>query len=383
IGVDLIMGFAGTVLFYGWFVQGWLSKGKDESIGEEEQDIELATLIPELSISRIINYLRSNVLIAVALICALLSPFLCVGSGKILYTEVSESPAYVHEQSTDTSSLDIAGTQTPNIVIITSTTIPSTPTETITLTPIPLATITLDKEKAQVIEIVDGDTIKVSISGSEYSVRYIGIDTPEVQYDEWFGKEARDANVELVAGKEVLLEKDVSETDQYDRLLRYVYLFDGTFVNAELVRRGFAVAKAYPPDTKYQDLLEALEQEARDEGLGLWQMTSTPEPIATTTSGASVQIILVDKRAEYVDIQNIGNQIVSIDGWTLRSDKGDQDCVLSGSLAAGEVLRIWALAEDSDQEGYCCWFGSNIWNNSELDPAVLFDDAFNEIDRYP
>jgi micrococcal nuclease len=70
-------------------------------------------------------------------------------------------------------------------------------------------------------------------------------------------------------GRTVRLEQDVSDTDQYGRLLRYVYV-DSIFINAELVRRGLARAKAYPPDTKYHDYLEELETEARHANRGMW-----------------------------------------------------------------------------------------------------------------
>ena len=114
--------------------------------------------------------------------------------------------------------------------------------------------------------VIDGDTVVIS-SGEK--VRYIGIDTPEVFPEEAFGQEATKANRELVLGKSVRLEKDISETDKYDRLLRYVWV-DDTMVNVELVRRGLAVAKAYPPDTKYRALLEAAESEAKLVGRGMW-----------------------------------------------------------------------------------------------------------------
>ena len=101
-------------------------------------------------------------------------------------------------------------------------------------------------------------------------MRYIGIDTPEIRPElEPFGMEALEANRKLVEGKRVRLERDVSETDKYDRLLRYVYV-DGIFVNAELVSQGLAEAKAYPPDIKYQDYLEELEAKARQAGRGMW-----------------------------------------------------------------------------------------------------------------
>ena len=127
-----------------------------------------------------------------------------------------------------------------------------------------------------VTRVIDGDTIEVSIAGTIYKVRYIGIDTPELDDKRAelcaLAQEATRYNRELLEGKSVRLEKDVSETDKYGRLLRYVYV-GGTFVNAELVRRGLAWAIPYPPDTKYQDELDEAEAEARQAGKGLWAIT--------------------------------------------------------------------------------------------------------------
>ncbi len=132
---------------------------------------------------------------------------------------------------------------------------------------LPLTSCSSPPDTALVIEVIDGDTI--TIAGG-YRVRYIGIDTPEIYPDlEAFGIEAWQANRKLVEGKEVRLEKDVSETDKYGRLLRYVWV-DDILVEAELVRQGLARAKAYPPDTKYQDYLEQMEAEAREAGRGMW-----------------------------------------------------------------------------------------------------------------
>ena len=120
-------------------------------------------------------------------------------------------------------------------------------------------------QSAQVVRIIDGDTIDVRMNGQTYRVRYIGMNTPE--RDQPCYSEATQANADLVEGQTVTLVRDVSETDQYGRLLRYVYA-GNTFVNAELVTEGFAEAKSYPPDTTYYDYFRQLENAAQAAGLG-------------------------------------------------------------------------------------------------------------------
>jgi micrococcal nuclease len=95
------------------------------------------------------------------------------------------------------------------------------------------------------------------------------------------GAEASAANSDLVDGQTVFLEKDVSETDRFGRLLRYVWLGSGVMVNEELVRMGFAYASAYPPDVKYQARLQRAQTQAATAGRGLWG--ATPAPAATPT----------------------------------------------------------------------------------------------------
>jgi micrococcal nuclease len=130
-----------------------------------------------------------------------------------------------------------------------------------------VSSIPATEEKVTVTRVIDGDTIV--IAGGAH-VRYIGMDTPEIYPEvEFYGLEAKAKNIELVEGKVVTLVKDVSETDKYGRLLRYVYV-DGVFVNGELVRLGYARAAAYPPDTKYESLLAQLEKEAKAAKLGIW-----------------------------------------------------------------------------------------------------------------
>ncbi len=119
-----------------------------------------------------------------------------------------------------------------------------------------------------VSRVIDGDTIELN-SGER--VRYIGINTPEITLgkNECFGAEASKENKKLVEGKYVLLERDVSETDKYDRLLRYVWLGD-VMVNQYLVAHGYAQVATYPPDVKYQENFLEAQRKARANKAGLW-----------------------------------------------------------------------------------------------------------------
>lgn len=128
----------------------------------------------------------------------------------------------------------------------------------------------IDDNFIKVIKIIDGDTIEIE---GDKSVRYIGIDAPESvdprRPIQCFGKQASDFNRNLVEGKLVRLEKDISQTDKYGRLLRYVYM-DQIFVNDYLVRQGYAMASSFPPDVKYQQQFREAQREARENNRGLW-----------------------------------------------------------------------------------------------------------------
>ena len=121
----------------------------------------------------------------------------------------------------------------------------------LTLLPVPVASQG-DPATVQVVRVIDGDTIQVCcVFGDQVTVRYIGVDTPETHHPmkgvERYGKEAAEANRKLVDGKTVRLEFDVQQLDRYKRLLAYVYLEDGTFVNIWLVENGYAMVMTVPP----------------------------------------------------------------------------------------------------------------------------------------
>lgn len=122
----------------------------------------------------------------------------------------------------------------------------------------------------KVTRVIDGDTIEIE---SGQKVRLIGVNAPESvdpkRKDQCFGKESSDFTKSLLLEKSVKLEKDVSETDKYGRLLRYVWL-DSQMVNVTLVKEGFAQVSTFPPDVKYKDKFLVAQNYAKENNLGLW-----------------------------------------------------------------------------------------------------------------
>jgi len=142
-----------------------------------------------------------------------------------------------------------------------------------------------DYENVLVKRVVDGDTL-VLANGDR--VRLIGIDTPEIHESnklyrdsqrsqqsaseiKEMGERSYQFTKNLVEGKVVSLEFDVEKRDKYKRLLAYVYLKDKTFVNAEIIKQGYASLMTYPPNVKYADLFLELYREARENKRGLWR----------------------------------------------------------------------------------------------------------------
>ena len=130
-------------------------------------------------------------------------------------------------------------------------------------------------DTAPVVRVVDGDTIRVGLRSGEEPVRYIGIDTPESVKPgapvQCFARRASAFNERLVGGEQVRLVYDIERRDRYGRLLAYVYRArDGLFVNAELVRRGYATAVTFPPNVAHERELRRLARRARMSGRGLW-----------------------------------------------------------------------------------------------------------------
>jgi micrococcal nuclease len=142
------------------------------------------------------------------------------------------------------------------------------------------------QEKVTVVSVTDGDTIRVDINGENKPVRLIGINTPELSHPsepvQCYSQEAKKALENLILNKEVTLEIDISETDKYNRLLRYIWI-DEILVNEYMTQNGYAFSSSYPPDTKYQSRIKAGEDYAKANSLGLWAEDTCKGDVYTGT----------------------------------------------------------------------------------------------------
>jgi micrococcal nuclease len=165
---------------------------------------------------------------------------------------------------------------------------PPSPTPVPTPTPTPVFAPTGETMQGTVTSVIDGDTITASVDGTEYRIRYIGVDAPAlVNLDrpiEYMGQEAADANRRLVSSANVILERDTSETDAYGQLLRNVWVDQGgtlVLVGLELVKEGFAKVDPAGPDQKYGPLLTKAEADAHRADIGMW--SDPPLPLTGPT----------------------------------------------------------------------------------------------------
>lgn len=245
-------------------------------------------------------------------------------------------------------------------------------------------------ETATVVGVVDGDTLRVSIGGTVEKLRLIGINTPES--GECYADEATVRMIGLVDGQTAQLVSDVSNRDQYGRLLRYVYV-DGVFVNEVMVREGFAIARRYEPDTAMADLLDAAQAEALAKRVGLW----APDACGPALTAALLRIeqVMYDApgddsqnlNGEWVAIGNVGDTPVDLSGWVLKDESASHRYYFPSGfvlLADGSVTVHSGCGADTHATLYWCVSGSAIWNNSG-DTAFLLDSSGNIVDiwSYP
>lgn len=237
-------------------------------------------------------------------------------------------------------------------------------------------------EPATVASVTDGDTIRVSNARLDAErLRLIGINTPES--GECFYDEATDGLEELLVGRDVYLVTDVSDRDQFDRLLRYVFLPDGTFVNEEMVRSGLAIARDYPPDSSRADVLAAAQREAERAGAGLWAEAACGEAASGSIAVAHIEYdapgndnFALD--GEWVDLENRAVGATDLTGWVLKDESATHryDFPSGFVLGGGAGVRIHTgCGEDTTVALYWCSSGA-VWNN-DGDTAFLLDPNGN------
>ncbi|MBD3238642.1 MAG: hypothetical protein GF332_03325 [Candidatus Moranbacteria bacterium] len=152
-----------------------------------------------------------------------------------------------------------------------------------------------DSQLYPVIKVTDGDTIWVKINARQEKIRMIGLDTPETvdprKPVQCFGQQASNQAKKLLKNQKVRLEADPTqgERDKYNRLLRYVYLENGTLYNQYMIEQGYAYEYTYNVPYKYQKQFKQAEQQARQRKRGLWadQACASPSTINKASSGSS------------------------------------------------------------------------------------------------
>jgi micrococcal nuclease len=246
------------------------------------------------------------------------------------------------------------------------------------------ATVADAQAEAAVTRIVDGDTLDVVVAGDEETVRLIGINSPED--GECLADVATDRLAELVEGRDVRLERDVSDRDQFGRLLRYVWL-DEVFVNEQLVREGMAVARRYPPDVSRAEELEAAEESARESGLGIWDPAACGESagvdvrvgeIAPDPPGDDVDNL----NEEWVTIENREPRGIALSRWGIRDESARNRYEFPDGFvlpAGGDVRVRSGCGDDTDTDLHWCSQGAAVWNN-DGDTVFLIDPAGNVAD---
>lgn len=248
---------------------------------------------------------------------------------------------------------------------------------------------------AQVLRVIDGDTLEVRIEGGQTStVRYIGINAPEL--GDPCGAEASQANAQFVAGRRVTLMRDISEADRYGRLLRYVY-WEDLLVNAELVRLGYASAATYPPDVAFAEEFARLEAEARASSRGCWAIQAAAVATEEQAQAGTFEILIdpncslfdapgndnQNREEEYVCFTQRGAQPIDLTGWSVRDDHGWTYSVPVFSLAPGASVRLrTGCGVDTDTDLYWCKPDAYaVWNNAG-DTVTLLDPQGVLIARY-
>jgi micrococcal nuclease len=173
--------------------------------------------------------------------------------------------------------------------------------------------------KAQVVEVVDGDTFKAKIGDKEETIRLILVDTPETKHPnkpkQLFGEEASNFTGKLLTyGTTVELEYDKEQRDKYNRVLAYVYV-NGESLQEKLLSEGLARVAVYPPNTKYQEKFESIQEEAKNKKVGIWSIDGY-----VTSNGFDESVVQEAKKKEQEKKQEQKQEATPV------YSGGDKDC---------------------------------------------------------
>ncbi|HEY3141132.1 MAG TPA: lamin tail domain-containing protein [Acidimicrobiales bacterium] len=234
-------------------------------------------------------------------------------------------------------------------------------------------------EVVTVRTVHDGDSFAVD---DQVDVRMLGINAPE--HDECLGRESRTALKGLIGDREVGLTRDVSDRDQYARLLRYVVV-DGISANQQMVEQGLALTTSTEPDIAHRTELDAAQVRARAAGLGIWSPNACGPAASTAVRITEAE---ADPRGrdeqnlngEYVVIVNDGSTPVDMTGWKLRDDSTRNRFWFPDGfvLQPGHQVTVHAGHGDNSADALYWKRRNPVWDNTR-DMALLLDPNGNAV----
>lgn len=302
-------------------------------------------------------------------------------------------------------------TVTPTSDLPTTTQLPATPTSSPTSTPaqtststsVPTSSSTATEYVVTVVEVVDGDTMKIRYqNGSRDTIRLLGVDTPEVHVEtdpsefegipdteeghdwlrDWGHKASEFARTE-VGGEEIriVVDEEADRRGSYGRLLVYVY-HDDQLLNLQLLSQGYA--RMYDSEFSKRSRFRDAEETAQSQNIGLWGFEAAT-PTTSTSDEESLQVAEIHEDAdgndhenlngEYIVFENTGESSLDLSGWSV-SDEADHIYYFPDgfTLEPGQQVTLYTgSGADTDTELY--WgSGRAVWNNGG-DTIIVKNDA--------
>ena len=245
---------------------------------------------------------------------------------------------------------------------------------------------------AAVISVTDGDTIAVRIDGAEHDLRMLGINAPETS--ECWGPEANAHLSRMIDGQNLLLVSGEEDTDQFGRLLRYVYLDEvggPVLINSKMVETGNALGMSNGHE--FERSFKTLEAMAFQSGLGMWGtfVCGDAEGASADRPVVRVSEIEFDPQGpdsesldeEYVKIVNEGYGRVSLSGWVIRDESSDNRMTFPEGivLAPGETVTVVTGCEGGPADAVHWCNDGAVWSN-QGDTVIVSDTLGNAVIRY-